>query len=276
MWFWPATGQMTPIGGLVPQRSGYQFTRVAGGWALQAYPSAQAICGSCTEPLRSVYFLADGGRSVTRVGAANAVAPGTAGALWLTSYPSGADPRTAAGVAREVSITGRASGSQVSLPAGYLVEQGTDRGLLLAPVTQRSGTMGEELWDPAAPRSSRTFQGVIAASPTQVAWMPSCAARCRMQVLNLATGRQVSVELPAASSVTSAAFSPDGSLLAVELSFSSDSADGAQAVQLELVSAASGRLTPVPQTWVSSEALVGFGPAETAWRLSSPSRPRCR
>jgi hypothetical protein len=30
-------------------------------------------------------------------------------------------------------------------------------------------------------------------------------------------------------------------------------------VQLELVSMATGRLTAVPQTWVSSSALVGFG-----------------
>jgi hypothetical protein len=30
-------------------------------------------------------------------------------------------------------------------------------------------------------------------------------------------------------------------------------------VQLQLVSIASGRLTVVPQTWVSSDALVGFG-----------------
>ena len=66
-----------------------------------------------------------------------------------------------------------------------------------------------------------------------------------MQVLNLATG---------------------GSLLAVQLSFSNDSADGAQAVQLELMSMATGRLTAVPQTWVSSTALVGFG-----WPASSDS-----
>jgi len=31
VWFWPATGQVMPIGGLPPQRSGYQFIRAAGG-----------------------------------------------------------------------------------------------------------------------------------------------------------------------------------------------------------------------------------------------------
>jgi hypothetical protein len=65
--------------------------------------------------------------------------------------------------------------------------------------------------------------------------------------------------VPAASSVSNAAFSPDGRLLAVQLGFSDDADDGAMAVQLELASVASGRLTAVPETWVSSDALVGFG-----------------
>ena len=100
---------------------------------------------------------------------------------------------------------------------------------------------------------------MIAASATRVAWVPRCVTRCRLRVLNLATGRPETVGLPAASSVANAAFSPDGRMLAVELSFSNNSADGAQPVQLELVSMATGRLTAVPQTWVSSVALVGFG-----------------
>jgi hypothetical protein len=119
--------------------------------------------------------------------------------------------------------------------------------------------MADKLWDPAAPRASRTFDGVIAASATQIAWAPPCVARCRMKVLNLATGRRASVELPAASSVANAAFSPDGSFLVIQVGFSDNTANGARAVQLERVSLASGRLTAVPQTWVSSDALVGFG-----------------
>jgi hypothetical protein len=259
MWFYPATGQAAPIGGLPRQQSGYQFIRAAGGWAVQASQDVRTVCAGCAGPPRTVYYLADSGQSVSRLGLANAVAPGTAGTLWLTSYPPGADPRTAAGVAREVSSAGQPAGSQVTLPAGYLIERGTSRGLLLAPVAREPGTIADKLWDPAAPQSGRTFTGVIAASATQVAWVPPCVTRCRVQVLNLATGRPETVGLPAASSVANAAFSPDGGLLAVELSFSNNSADGAQPVQLELVSTATGRLTAVPQTWVSSVALVGFG-----------------
>jgi hypothetical protein len=266
VWFWPATGQVMPIGGLPPQRSGYQFTRVAGGWAVQADPGTKAGCGSCAGPQRAVYFLANSGRSATRAGLADAVAPGVPGTLWLTSHPPDAAPRTAAGVAREVSIAGRQLGPQLRLPAGYLIEQGTSRGLLLAPVAARAGTIADKLWDPAAPQASRTFDGVIAASATQIAWSPSCVARCRVQVLNLANGRRVSAELPAASSVANAAFSPDGSSLVIQLSFSDNTANGARAVQLERVSLASGHLTAVPQTWVSSDALIGFG-----WPASSNS-----
>jgi hypothetical protein len=181
------------------------------------------------------------------------------GTLWLTSYPPGTDPRTAAGAAREVSVTGRPLGAPVRLPAGHLIEQGTSRGLLLAPAGPRAGTKADELWDPAAARVSRTFDGVITASATRIAWAPPCATRCRIQVLDLATGRQVAAALPAASSVASGALSPEGGFLVIQLSFGDNTANGARAVQLEQVSLATGRLTAVPQTWVSSGALVGFG-----------------
>jgi hypothetical protein len=256
-WFWPGTGQLVPIGGLPAQRSGYQFIRAAGGWAVQAGP--QSSCDTCAGPARAVYFLADGAQSATKVGRADAVAPGAAGTLWLTTYPPRADPRTAAGTAREVSLVGVGLGPAAALPAGYQIERATDRGLLLAPVAPRPGTMADRLWDPAAARASRTFDAVIAASATQIAWAPACAARCRVQVMNLDTGRQVTAELPAGRSVASAALSPSGSFLAVEETFSSEADDGGQAVQLELMSMASGRLTAVPGTWLSSDALISFG-----------------
>jgi hypothetical protein len=259
MWFWPATGQVVPIGGLPPQRSGYQFIRAAGGWAVQADPPAPAACGSCAGPPRAVYFLADAGQSATLAGLADAVAPGTAGTLWLTSYPPGADPGTASATAWEVSTAGGRLGTRLRLPAGYQIVQGTERGLLLAPVAQQPGTMADELWDPAASRSVGSFNEVIAASSTQIAWALPCSERCRVRVLNLDTGRPVTVELPAAGSVASATFSPDGRFLALQVSFGDNNDDGQLAVQLELLPTASDRLTVIPQTWLSSDALAGFG-----------------
>jgi hypothetical protein len=265
-WFMPGTGQIVPIGGLPPQPSGYQFIPAAGGWAIQAGAGTQADCDSCAGSRRAVYFLAYDARSVTRVGMADAVAPSAPGALWLTSYPPAADPGTAAGTAQEVSIAGAPLGPQLRLPRGYLIEQATDRGLLLAPVAPPPGTIAYQLWNPAVRQASRTFDAVIAASTTQVAWTPPCAARCRVQVVNLATGRQVTAQLPAGRSAASGAFSPDGRFLAVETSFSTEADDGGEAVQLELMPVASGRLMAVPGTWLSSDALISFG-----WPASSDS-----
>ena len=259
-WFWPATGRTEPIGGLPPDGSGYQFTSVAGGWAIQAGPGTQSGCSGCAGPPRPVYFLGNHAPSVTRVGPANAVAPGaTPGAVWLTSFPPDADAGTATGIAREVSVTGTPLGSTVTLPPGYVIDQATDRGLLLAPAVQRPGPSTYTLWDSAGSRPSRTFAGVIAASANAVAWAPACDPVCRVQVLDLATGRRTIVTLPKVSSAANAAFSPDGDLLALETSFYNGGDDGALATQLDVASVASGRLTVVPGTFASSDALVGFG-----------------
>jgi hypothetical protein len=59
--------------------------------------------------------------------------------------------------------------------------------------------------------------------------------------------------------VASGAFAPSGGFLALQVSFANTGDDGALALQLEVASVASGRLTAVPGTFVSSDALVGFG-----------------
>jgi hypothetical protein len=266
-WFSPATGRSAPIGGLPADSSGYQFIRIGGGWVVQPNSAGKTAHDDYAVPPLPVWFLADGARSVTRVGTANQVAPAaTAGALWLTSYPLGADAGTAAGTAREVSLAGASLGAPVRLPPGYVISQATRRGLLLAPVLPQPGTTADRLWDPAAPQDSRTFDAVIAATPTEIAWAPACAAQCRVQVLDLETGRQTAVELPKGSSAASGAFSPSGGFLALQLSLDNTGDDGALAMRLDVASVTSGRLTAVPGTFVSSDALVGFG-----WPASSDS-----
>ena len=258
-WFWPASGRVKPIGGLPRDSFGYQFTAVAGGWAVQASPGAQPACGGCAGPPRPVYFLADHAQSVTEVGLANAVAPGAApGTLWLSSYPAEADTSVAA-MAREVSVTGAPLGPQLKLPAGYAIDQATRQGLLLAPVALQPGTTTDTLWDPAGQQPGRTFDGVIAASASEIAWAPKCDPFCRVQVLDLATGRHTTVDLPGASSAANGAFSPDGDFLAIEVSIYNGGDDGALATMLDVASMASGRLTVVPHTFASSDALAGFG-----------------
>jgi hypothetical protein len=259
-WFWPATGRTEPIGGLPSERAGYQFTRVGGGWVIQPSSAPQLSCGSCAGPPAPVYFLADQARAATRIGTADHVAPAaTPGALWLTISPPTADSSTTAATAQEVSVAGTPLGPQFRLPAGYLIEQATDRGLLLAPQIQR-GVTGFPLWQPGARRPSRVFpDGVVAASASEIAWTPRCASSCRVYVLHLASGRATMVRLPAGSSATDGAFSPDGDYLALQVSFGSGGDGGALAMQLQVASTATGHLTVVPGTWVSSDALVGFG-----------------
>ncbi len=259
-WFWPATGRVERISGLPRERSGYQFTRIGGGWALQPGPGQRPGCPGCAGQPVPVYFLADQAGSATRIATADQVAPAaTAGALWLTSFPRAADMSSTAATAREITDAGAPLGPPLRLPAGYLIERATDRGLLLAPVTRRI-TSAVQLWQPGAQRASRVFpDGVVAASTDEIAWMPPCASACRVRVLHLVTGRSTVIRLPAGTSPANGAFSPDGAFLALQLSFGSGGDGGALAMQLEVASTATGRLTVVPGTWSSSDALVGFG-----------------
>jgi hypothetical protein len=256
-WFSPATGHSAPIGGLPADSSGYQFTRVNGGWVVQGNAAGITAGDDYAVPPLPVWFLADGTRSVTRVGTANQVTPAaTADGVWLTTYPPASESDTAVRTAREVSLAGAPLGPPVRLPPGYIIDQATDRGLLLAAVIQQPGPPAYKLWNPADPQASRTFDNLIAASPAEIAWTPACAATCQVRLLDLATGRETIVKLPTGSSAAGAEFSPSGDLLALQLS-SGD--DGALAMRLEVASVTSGRLTAVPGTSVSSDALVDFG-----------------
>jgi hypothetical protein len=259
VWFSPASGRSEPIAGLPAARSGYQFIRVTGGWALQPSPVPPAGCGNCAWPPSQVWFLAEGARSATRLGTASVVAPAvTAGEVWLTSYRQGADMTTAAGTAREASTTGTLT-RPVTLPPGYRIVRGTGRGLLLTPAGELLGAAPSLLWDPAARKASQVFRRVLATSPDEIAWATRCDPGCGIEVLNLATGRHTMITLPPGSSEASGVFSPDGDFLALQVSFGNTGDGGELAMQLEVVSMTSGRLTDVPGTWASSDALVTFG-----------------
>jgi len=269
-WLYPATGQMTRIGGLPPARPGYVFTRVAGGWAVQPDAGAGPWCAGCTARPLPVWFLADRASSARIVGLANQVAPAAEpDAVWLTSYP--ADPHGTAGttgIAQEFSAAGKPLGPRLRLPAGYVIDVATDRGLLLASAVGTAPAY--ELWNPSSRQVTRTFSSVIAASADKVAWTPRCLAQCLVRVLNLSTGRTTRIAL-ADGSAARGAFSPDGRLLALAVSIGNGGDGGATAMQLEVASVRGcggfrGVVPPgqhclalVPGTWASSDALSGFG-----------------
>ena len=257
-WFWPATGRSVTIGGLTADDSGYQFTRVGGGWAVQ---DNGTFCGGgdCATSPGPVWFLATGAPTAIPVGTADLVAPADdADALWLTSYFPTANNVTPGPAWRgRSSTTGAQLARSVTLPRGSIIDQATDRGLLLISAGQQAGKSVYTLWNPASGKVTRTFDDVIAASASEVAWTSGCnPTMCRVHVLDLATGRQTAIGLPSGSSASGAAFSPSGRLLALQLSYG---LDGALAMRLDVASVATGQLTEVPRTSVSSDALFAFG-----------------
>ncbi len=257
-WFWPAKGRTEPILGLPANRAGYEFTRVGGGWAIQ--PVGPAGRGGRAGQLEPVYYLANRARRAIMVGDATQVAPAAGrGRLWLVSYPPEADLTKATGIAREFSTSGDPIGPPVRLPTGFEISQATRSGLLLSPATEAGNSGQAELWNPATGQVLSNFEGIVAASANSVAFVPRCVVTCAVHVRDLVLGSSQVVDLASGSSVTDAAFSPDGRYLAMQVTFSDGGDGGALAMRLEVASLATGQLTEVPRTFVSSDTLAGFG-----------------
>ena len=258
-WLSVATGRIDPVRGLPGDGGSYQLFRVAGGWAVQPIPPPNG-CTSCAPRPLPVYYLAAGSPAVRRLAAADFTAPAaSAGALWLISYRPGADMRTAAATAQQVSITGRAFGPRLTLPAGYVIDQGTRAGLLLVPQLPGPGLVRYELWNAGTRRMTRSFVHLIAATPTEIAWMPTCAPACQVNILHLPAGHTDAIPLPGRSQPWQGAFSPDGRLLALQLT-ARIAADGqAAATQLAVAAVTTRRLTVIPGSTVGTGNGVDFG-----------------
>jgi len=262
-WFQVATGQADPILGLPRSSNGYQFIRISGGWAAQPFP-VDPGCDNCAPGPLPVYYLADESRVASRVGTADFAVPAAIrGALWLVSYRRGADLRTAAGRAQEVSVTGAALGPRLELPAGYAIDQETRAGLLLVREAAGSGPVRYELWDPGTRRAERSFVNLIATSPAEIAWA-DCIEGCQVHVMDLASGSSRQFPLPRQSTAYAGAFSPDGRFLALLVTARITATGQAAAIRLTVATVASGQLTAVPGTMVGSGNGVSFG-----WRAGS-------
>jgi hypothetical protein len=113
-WLWVGGDRTEPIRGLPGSGNGYQFIRIAGGWAAQPFPVGNAACPNCAPRPLPVYYVADGSPVASRIGAADVTAPAaTPGAVWLVSYRRGANMSTAAGAAQEVGVTGAVLGPRL-------------------------------------------------------------------------------------------------------------------------------------------------------------------
>ena len=261
-WFWPATGRVAPILGLPSDPSGYIFTRLDGGWAMQPNPPGPMRCGNCVGPPAPVFYLADHAQRAITVGSSNFVAPAAVtGQMWLTAYPPDANLGRTAGVAQAYDGSGAKVGAPVILPPGYAITQGTKHGLLLVSLSLSDHGNADRLWDPATGKVLRRFDGVLAVNATAVAYAPPCVETCPVHVFNVNSGRQVTVRMRPTDVPTSGVFSPDGRFLALQIGRGNgDVSDGgASAVQLEVASPATGRAVAVPHIFVSSYALASFG-----------------
>jgi hypothetical protein len=267
-WLWVTTGRAEPIRGLPRRDNGYQLIRIAGGWAALPFPGNGVSCGNCAPRPMPVYYIADRSQEASRLGAADLVAPAaTTGAVWLVSYRAGAVMPATAGTAQEFSVSGAALGPRRRLPRGYVIDQGTTAGLLLVPELARAGVVRYQLWQPGTGRVSRSFPNVIAASPGEIAWMPACTARCAVHVLNLDGGSGRVIALPGRSQAYQGAFSPDGRLLALQVTARTGAGGHATATRLAVAAVASGKLTAVPGTTIGAGIGVDFGWQPASRRL---------
>jgi hypothetical protein len=106
---------------------------------------------------------------------------------------------------------------------------------------------------------TRSFVNLIAASPTEIAWMPGCTAGCRVHMLHLPGGRAGQISLPGRSQSYQGAFSPDGRLLALLVTARVTASGWPAATRLMVATVATGRITGVPGTTVGSGNGVSFG-----------------
>jgi len=259
-WLWVTTGKTEPIRGLPRRDHGYQLIRVTSGWAALPFPGNGIACENCAPRPMPAYYIADGSRKASRLGAADFVAPAaTTGAVWLVSYRAGAVMPATRGTAQEFSVSGAALGPRRRLPRGYVIDHGTAAGLLLVPELAGKGAVPYQLWEPSTRRVRRSFQNVIAVSAGEIAWMPVCTARCPVHVLNLGGGRGRVIPLPGRSQAYAGAFSPDGRLLALQVTARVGAGGRAETTRLVVAAVAGRRLTAVPGTTIGAGIGVDFG-----------------
>lgn len=251
-WYSTVTRRAEPIAGLPTVQQDlvwepYSFGRLDGGWWAT---SAHYFDSANPASPQVFYFIADGSVTATRIGAGyagdGADPASRGGAVWLVTHPPSTGKRGGSARTQLVSTAGRPLGPRYTLPAGYLLSRGVGRYLLLARITQQTRF---ELWDPRTGRVVRRFGNVIAAGPEQIAWSPGCQG-CRVQVLNMPTGKTVTAPIPGGQpAALNATISDDGQLLAMQL----------PGGKLSVLDTISGVLTVIPGTALSDAAWQHFG-----------------
>jgi hypothetical protein len=196
------------------------------------------------------------------------------GAVWLATYPRATAKITGSATAQLVSTAGRPLGPRYQLPADYVLGSGVGSYLLLFNNLRDNLSI---LWDPRTGRVVRHFGDVIAAGPEQIALSPGCQG-CRVQILNVSTGRTVTTPIPGLYTAPAncpgvsvcpglnPAFSDDGRLLAVPL----------PGRNLEVFDTASRTFTAIPGTALSGADWQRFEWQAGGHRLVISAGPNTR
>ena len=248
-WYSTASHHTEQITGLPASSDGYRFYPVDGGWVLFAaqLSGSPGCAGECAGQPQEYYFMADGSARAAPLGAAFAGQGFTSasgpGAVWLVRYRHSTDDiYNAPQFVQLVSTSGRVGqplGPEIRLPARTVLYSAIAHDLLIGP--RDGGT--SLLWDPRTRRVIRRFTDIIGVGPEQIAWSAGCRS-CRLQILNVQTGLNVTTAVPAgpANSSPNESFSDDGKLLAVVL----------PSGLLGVLNTSTGALTVIPGTAVSS------------------------
>ena len=264
-WYSTATRRTEHIGGLPSSPGGYQFVRLSGGWAAESTTiSSPCPTNQCAGQPNQFYFIADGSRAATRIGAGYAqdgvAASSRPGEVWLATYPRATASITGSATAQLVSTTGRPLGPRYRLPADYVLGSGVGSDLLLVNGTQQNLSI---LWDPRTGRVLRHFDNAIAAGPEQIAWSSGCKS-CRVQILNVSNGQNATTPIPGGDpAALNGTFSDDGRLLAVQL----------PSRELAVFDTDTRTLTPIPGTALSSAESLRFNWQNGGYRLIITAGP---
>jgi hypothetical protein len=254
-WLDVGSGQVTTITAVpsVPE-DGFADAAVglASGTAVLALSAG--TCQACSPAPGTIYYVPRASARAERIGAANWLAQAASDrSLWVIGDRAGASP-VSAEWAQAIDDTGRSLTPRIDLPAGTDLYRGVRDGMLLRT---RSGTW--EIWNPARRAVTARFRRVIASTADRIAWLDGR----RVIVTSLSTGamRTLRIQVRTRAGIDQAAFSPDGTRLALAVGHYSGAAPNAAVLYrtVTVADVSSGQLTSVPGANFAATDLSAVG-----------------
>ena len=177
-WLRVATGHAEPVRGLPSSGNGYQFIRIAGGWAAQPFPVDPGATTAPPDRCRFTTWQMETGREPSR--RRRLRRPGAPRCPVASQIPAWRGHEDRGRAPRRIS----ASPAPRSGPgSGCQPDTGSTREPSPGCCWRRHGGPGpvrDELWDPATGQEGAPCVNLIATGPAEIAWMPGCTTDCRV------------------------------------------------------------------------------------------------